>query len=352
MTDAVITRRSRCGRVVAAAALALVAVAAPLAAQTVTEVSISPSPPTWRDLVEVNVAGTMPGNCIPIVGPPNVVSIGAASYRIDLLVAAACPPLSTGAIPFRTHAALPALYPGSYSLRVFDAGGATVAQQTFQVYEVADAVLELPPVSTADHPGSLRLTWLAGAGTPAATVVVDGHVVEVRVSSPPAFPPTQLATLDVPLPPLAEGAYELRVLLPRFSPEFPGLVRGGELHVLRAAGCVPDATTLCLHDGRFRITATWRDFVGRTGAAHAAPLVDNDGSGLLWFFGADNAELTVKVLDACTISQRWWTFVSSSSTVEYTLTVTDTVTGATRTYSNPLGQLPRLVADTGAFACP
>ena len=350
MRDAAATRRSLGGHVVRAALLALATVAAPAAAQTVTALSLSPAAPTWRDRIELTIVGTIPGNCIPIIPQPNAAALEA--HRIDLTFALACPPShSPDLMPFATNVVLEPIEPGTYALRVLDLSGAVLAQQSVVVYEVGEAAIELPALSTADHPGVLRLTWLAGAGSPAASVEVDGRIVWVHVSSPPAFPVTQLATLDVPLPPLAAGRNEIRILLPGSPGEGGRLVRS-ELHVLRPAGCTPDDQTLCLHDGRFRITATWRDFAGRTGVAHAAPLAGNDGSGLLWFFGADNTELTVKVLDACTISQRWWTFVSSSSTVEYTLTVTDTASGATRTYSNPLGQVPRLVADTSAFACP
>lgn len=352
MRNVAATRRSSSVNLVLAAALALAAAAAAASAETVTKLSISPAAPTWREQVHIALAGTVPGTCIAVTPQPSVFKVVPGSYRIEAVVAIACPPGDhPGSTPFEADLVVGPLDPGSYALRVADVGGSTLAQQTFVVYDVGEAAIELPAVSTADHPGTLRLTWLAGAGTPAATVEVDGQVVWVHVSAPPNFPVTQLATLDVPLPPLAVGDNEIRVLLPASNGETPRLVRA-ELHVLRAAGCVPGDQTLCLHDGRFRVTATWRDFAGRTGAAHAAPLVGNDGSGLLWFFGADNAELTVKVLDACTISQRWWTFVSSSSTVEYTLTVTDTATGMTRTYTNPLGHVPRLVADTNAFACP
>jgi hypothetical protein len=41
-------------------------------------------------------------------------------------------------------------------------------------------------------------------------------------------------------------------------------------------------------------------------------------------------------------------FYGALSNVQYSLTVTDTATGATRTYTNPAGQFAS-VADTGAF---
>jgi hypothetical protein len=79
----------------------------------------------------------------------------------------------------------------------------------------------------------------------------------------------------------------------------------------------------------------------------------NDGSGLFWFFGRENAELTLKVLDGCGVNQHWWVFLASGSSAEYVVTVTDTRTGAQRTYSNPLGVQAPLATDLDAFAtCP
>ena len=37
----------------------------------------------------------------------------------------------------------------------------------------------------------------------------------------------------------------------------PGELRG------QIAGCIEDAQTLCLQDGRFQVRATWRDFLDR-----------------------------------------------------------------------------------------
>ena len=53
-------------------------------------------------------------------------------------------------------------------------------------------------------------------------------------------------------------------------------------------------------------------------------------------------------------SDEFWVFACAATTnVEYTLTVTDTVTGSVRTYENDLGQAAQAVTDTDAFAtCP
>ncbi len=79
----------------------------------------------------------------------------------------------------------------------------------------------------------------------------------------------------------------------------------------------------------------------------------NDDSGLFWFFEPDNWELLIKVLDGCNYSGHHWVFAAAATDVEYTLTVTDTASGATRTYGNELGNPAPAVVDTQAFAtCP
>jgi len=54
------------------------------------------------------------------------------------------------------------------------------------------------------------------------------------------------------------------------------------------------------------------------------------------------------VLDGRPLNDKFWVFYGALSSVEYTLTVTDTQTGVVKTYTNPSGRLAS-VADTGAF---
>jgi ELWxxDGT repeat protein len=113
-----------------------------------------------------------------------------------------------------------------------------------------------------------------------------------------------------------------------------------------AAACTPSATRLCLSGGRFAVEARWRDFQGTTGVGTTRELSGDTGA--FWFFGAANLELVVKVLDGRPVNGKIWVFYGALSNVEYTLTVTDTETGAVKTYTNPLGRLAS-VADTAAF---
>ena len=114
--------------------------------------------------------------------------------------------------------------------------------------------------------------------------------------------------------------------------------------------CNPGATKLCLEDDRFAVTAAWKTADGATGVAGAIPF--SPESGAFWFFGEGNVEVFVKVLDACALNGRFWVFSAGATSVEVTLTVTDTQTGAVKTYTNPQGRIYRTVTDTNAFACP
>ena len=114
----------------------------------------------------------------------------------------------------------------------------------------------------------------------------------------------------------------------------------------KAEPCVESATRLCLNGGRFAVEVSWRDFSGNTGTGKAVRLTGD--TGYFWFFDDDNVELVLKVLDGRPVNGKFWVFYGALSSVEYTITVTDTVTGATKTYRNPSGRLAS-VADTGAF---
>lgn len=114
--------------------------------------------------------------------------------------------------------------------------------------------------------------------------------------------------------------------------------------------CTPSETRLCLGSGRFGVEVAWRDFQGNTGSGHALPMTDD--SGLLWFFAPTNLEMLVKALDGCGTNGHHWLFAAATTDVEWHLTVTDGLTGATKVYDNPLGRASPATTDTSAFLCP
>jgi len=115
------------------------------------------------------------------------------------------------------------------------------------------------------------------------------------------------------------------------------------------ASCIPSATTMCMHGNRFAVTVDWRDFADITGPGQAINL--GDQSGYFWFFAATNIELIINILDGTAKNGAFWVYFSATTNVEYTVTVTDTTTGAVRQYVNPLGQLS-VVLDNEAFFDP
>jgi ELWxxDGT repeat protein len=110
--------------------------------------------------------------------------------------------------------------------------------------------------------------------------------------------------------------------------------------------CVPSSRRLCLNGGRFAVEASWKDFSGHTGAGTAVPL--SGDTGYFWFFDAANVEAVVKVLDGTPVNGHFWVYYGALSNVEYKLTVTDTLTGHVKTYTNPQGRFAS-VGDGAAF---
>jgi uncharacterized repeat protein (TIGR03803 family) len=117
--------------------------------------------------------------------------------------------------------------------------------------------------------------------------------------------------------------------------------------------CPTNAETLCLNQGRFIVNASWTDFQGNSGLASVVPGANSNDSGIMWFFGPDNWELLIKVLNGCGVNGNYWVFGAAATDVGYTIQVTDTQTGEVRTYTNPLGTTSPAITDTAAFEnCP
>jgi hypothetical protein len=112
--------------------------------------------------------------------------------------------------------------------------------------------------------------------------------------------------------------------------------------------CVPDGTTLCLEQGRFRARARWRAFSGAEGDASTLPF--GDDSGLFWFFAEDNVELSVKVLDGCEANGHYWVYASGLTNLAIDLEVEDTVTGQLWSERTELGEAFPSRLDSSAFA--
>lgn len=112
--------------------------------------------------------------------------------------------------------------------------------------------------------------------------------------------------------------------------------------------CEGSSADLCLNDERFRVEVTWAT---EDDAGEGRPVdFRTSDSGVFSFFDGANWEILVKVIDACALNDHYWIFAGSTTNVAYELTVTDTVTGESKSYSNELGISAPAITDTTALA--
>ena len=321
------------------AALLLLGVAAATAAHAATAtLTLSRDVALWSDVVVVHIEGT---GCSGEADPPvlsfgKVVEIGLRECSL------------AGTTPFSVDVPIGPFFPGQYTVRVRNAAHDSVP---LAVHFDASLGIEVPDTVTDAAPFNLVLTGpvihncfsLEGP-------TVQGNVITAAFDDTCDIEPAggpHVFREEFPLGPLPAGKYEVR-----FYNSYPiTSLERLDFVVHDAGGCVPSDLTLCLQDGRFAVEAEWTDFSGNSGNGHALPLAGDANTGLLWFFSPDNVEVTVKVLEGCPVNGHWWVFLSSGSTVEYTVTVTDTVTGVSREYTNDSGEAAPLVTDTQAFDC-
>jgi hypothetical protein len=195
--------------------------------------------------------------------------------------------------------------------------------------------------------GALTVAW-SETGAPPAGLDYDaptGETVDLPIPSP-SVRVLHLPDEDGETAPSEEPATPVGGVLRRQLGYAPILLAEEP-----ATGCTPGPTTLCLEGGRFRATVRWRDFLGGTGDGHAQPITTD--SGLFWFFAPTNLEMLIKVLDGCGVNGHHWVYAAATTDVEYTLTVTDTRSGAEKLYLNALGIASPAITDSSAFAtCP
>lgn len=148
----------------------------------------------------------------------------------------------------------------------------------------------------------------------------------------------------------------------RLRRRWAGLLLGlwGAMPAAAAPGsCASGPTTLCIDDqpgdGRFEARVHYQTTQdgGLSGDGHAMALDDLGVThgGLFWFFGADNPEMLIKVIDGCGLNQKFWVFYSAGTNVGLTVTVTDTQTGGSVVYRNPDLTVAPPVQDTSALPC-
>jgi streptogramin lyase len=125
------------------------------------------------------------------------------------------------------------------------------------------------------------------------------------------------------------------------------------------APCVAGGETLCVDDQpcdrRWQITSSFStaEGGGHAGQGQAISLASLGVThgGLFWFFGIDNPEMLVKVLDGCAVNEHFWVFAAATTNVGFVLSVKDTATGNAKSYTNHDGTAAKPVQDTSALPC-
>lgn len=120
------------------------------------------------------------------------------------------------------------------------------------------------------------------------------------------------------------------------SIDLSGVVLGQE----SGGTCEAGETRLCLQDGRFSVEVELvdpKDMERKAGKVVAS--VGTKETGFFWFFSPTNVELAAKLLDGRALNGKFWFLYGGLSDVEYTVTLTDTVTGESKAYRNAAGSL-------------
>lgn len=306
-------------------------------------------------LLTVDNATPNPGDVARVRVIHNSPDAPPVDVRVDGAVAFAG--LSFGGIT--DQAALPA---GTYDIQVepAGAGGAgpfvidvdlpLVAGIDYTIIASGNLAEIFPAVlsdtnADAPAPGSARVRFFHGSpDAPAVDIALLGGPVVIAGA---AFGDD--ASLEVPA-----GSYDLEVRVAGTDVnvlELRGLAfAAGTEYTAYASGRVADGSAdRTLYVGandRFRVDVAWQDFQGGTGFGRT--FNSSADSGQFWFFTPDWTELIVKVIDGDAVNGKIWVYLGSLSNVAFDVTVTDTATGASKTYSNPLGTYASF-ADNGAF---
>ncbi len=125
---------------------------------------------------------------------------------------------------------------------------------------------------------------------------------------------------------------------------------GASCTTVQSSFCSEDAFTMCLVNGRYRVTSHWRNqFAGGT-TANLAKTKLTDTTGAFWIADANTYEYLIR-FNTATNNGRIWIAIPTFTDVEFWVSVTDTIGGQSKEYhSNPGNQ--SLIYDPFYFVYP
>jgi hypothetical protein len=214
-----------------------------------------------------------------------------------------------------------------------------------------------PPAAPTNLTATLTSATMATLGWNDNATNETGYIVERRIGSGSyvAFNPIGANSIGATISNLqAASVYTFRVKARNasgdsaYSNEASVTTPGG------GTGCTPNSTTVCLNGNRFRVSIAYRNqfanppVIGNFVAQRLNPAATNPDTALFGFSAATDVEVVVRLVDARPFAPRFDVYYGGLTDVEYTVTVTDTVTGASKTYRNNPGQVGGGV-DRGTF---
>jgi hypothetical protein len=207
--------------------------------------------------------------------------------------------------------------------------------------------------------GRFAVVWESTEGAPGNAASIQGQSVVGRVFNPQGEPERaeqEIAATEAGTSPekpdvSLDEKDDMTVVYERRGAggQSEGIFRKDINVTLPPGTCVADDTTLCLNDGRFRVTALWEEPNTRQVSSGTAVSLTGD-TGFFWFFNPDNVEVVVKALAACPVNSRFWVFAAGLTNVEVTLRVDDVITGQSNTYFNERNEAYLPILDSDAFA--
>jgi hypothetical protein len=240
---------------------------------------------------------------------------------------------------FTTEETLPA---GTYYIGVTS----FVGSSSYTVLANADSMATPPAAPTAltarlTAPTTANLTWTDNSSDE------TDFLVEAKIGTGSFTPFSSFAanTTSADLTGLQPSrTYTFRVKARNASGDS---TYSNEASVTTTSGivCTTNLTTACLNNNRFRVSIAYRNqfanppATGNFVAQRLNPAATNPDTALFGFSVATDVEVIVRLVDARPFAPRFDVYYGGLTDVEYTVTVTDTVTGTIRTYQNSPGQV-------------
>jgi PKD repeat protein len=116
------------------------------------------------------------------------------------------------------------------------------------------------------------------------------------------------------------------------------------------SNCAEDANTTCLIGSRYRVTSRWKNQYAGGAAANLFKAKLTDTTAAFWLFDANTYEYMIRI-NTATDNGRAWIAIPTFTSVEFWVTVTDTVNGQSNEYHSAPGNLT-LIYDPTFFVYP